>query len=84
MVSKRWKTSSTPVLGDDSFMYKLLKDFRGFCENEDTRLVNSWRETFCPPVDVEVETKTPENSDEQVIEQPQSERSSSPTLRKLD
>jgi hypothetical protein len=46
MVSKRWKTSSTPALGDDGFFMKILRDFQAFCNNENNRLRHYWHQ-FC-------------------------------------
>ncbi|CAG7725373.1 unnamed protein product [Allacma fusca] len=45
MVSKRWKTSATPALGDETFLYKVLKDFQAFCNNDNNRIINVQRLT---------------------------------------
>ncbi|CAL8081295.1 unnamed protein product [Orchesella dallaii] len=42
MVSKRWRTSSTPVLGDETYMQNVLRDFRECCSNHENRLVIAW------------------------------------------
>ncbi|XP_049833121.1 GATOR complex protein Iml1 isoform X2 [Schistocerca gregaria] len=42
MVSRRWKSSSTPATGDEGFQTKLLRDFRDFCANGNNRLQNYW------------------------------------------
>ena len=43
MLSKRWKTSSTPALGDENFMMKMLRDFQAFCDNQGNRLIECWK-----------------------------------------
>ncbi|KDR15773.1 DEP domain-containing protein 5 [Zootermopsis nevadensis] len=42
MVSRRWKSSSTPATGDEMFQTKILKDFREFCANSENRLKLFW------------------------------------------
>ncbi|XP_071445788.1 GATOR complex protein Iml1 isoform X2 [Hetaerina americana] len=42
MISRRWKSSTTPAMGDEAFQVKLLKDFRSFCANTDNRLKIFW------------------------------------------
>ncbi|XP_046389719.1 GATOR complex protein Iml1 isoform X2 [Ischnura elegans] len=42
MISRRWKSSTTPAMGDEAFQVKLLKDFRAFCANTDNRLKIFW------------------------------------------
>jgi hypothetical protein len=42
MVSRRWKSSSTPATGDEVFQTKILKDFREFCANNENRLKLFW------------------------------------------
>ncbi|ODM94660.1 DEP domain-containing protein 5 [Orchesella cincta] len=42
MVSKRWRTSSTPALGDEAYMQNVLRDFRECCSNQENRLLTAW------------------------------------------
>jgi len=42
MVSRRWKSSSTPATGDEMFQTKILRDFREFCANNNNRLKLFW------------------------------------------
>lgn len=42
MVSRRWKSSSTPATGDEVFQTKILRDFREFCANNDNHLKSFW------------------------------------------
>lgn len=46
MVSRRWKSSSTPATGDEGFQNKILKDFREFCSNQDNRLKDFWDTSY--------------------------------------
>jgi len=48
MISKKWKTNLTPLLADDPFMFKVLKDFTAFCNNDTGRLINAWKDMFDP------------------------------------
>lgn len=43
MVSKRWRTSSTPVLGDESYVQSVLKEFKDCCKNYENRLISTWQ-----------------------------------------
>ncbi|XP_021953845.1 GATOR complex protein Iml1 isoform X3 [Folsomia candida] len=55
LVSKRWRISSNPALGDDTFMFKVLHDFKSFCANENNRLTNFWNSTVMNPQSPDVD-----------------------------
>nr|CAD7428626.1 unnamed protein product [Timema monikensis] len=42
MLSRRWRSSSTPATGDEMFQAKFLRDFREFCANTNNRLLDFW------------------------------------------
>ncbi|XP_063239930.1 GATOR complex protein Iml1 isoform X2 [Bacillus rossius redtenbacheri] len=42
MLSRRWRSSTTPATGDEAFQAKFLRDFRDFCANSDNRLRLFW------------------------------------------
>jgi hypothetical protein len=43
MITKRWKSAAT---GDETFMRRVMADFRKFCFNEDNRLIEFYNENF--------------------------------------
>ncbi|CAG2060126.1 unnamed protein product, partial [Timema podura] len=46
MLSRRWRSSSTPATGDEMFQAKFLRDFREFCANTNNRLLDFWETSW--------------------------------------
>lgn len=45
MVGRRWK-GLNPATNDEAFQDKLLLDFRRFCFNFESRLINFWEKIY--------------------------------------